>query len=175
MADEAATSATAENEDASKVETETDATPALGDAGKKALDAERREKRAAEKRAVELEAKLKELEDRDKTESQRLGEAADAYQKRAVEAEARALRLEVAAEKGLTPSQAKRLVGDSRDELEADADDLLENFKPPATSDEQAATRVASDLDLGTRGTTASAGKSPADEFAAIIRSQLGT
>ena len=32
--------------------------------------------------------------------------------------------------KGLTPAQAKRLQGATRDELEADADDLLETFKP---------------------------------------------
>jgi hypothetical protein len=43
----------------------------LGDNGKKALDAERRAKRDAEKRATELEARLKELEDRDKTEAER--------------------------------------------------------------------------------------------------------
>lgn len=51
-----------------------------------------------------------------------------AAEKRAADADARALRLEVAFEKGLTPAQAKRLVGGSREELEADADDILENF-----------------------------------------------
>lgn len=44
---------------------------ALGDAGKKALDAERKEKRAAEKRAADLEARLKEFEDRDKSEAEK--------------------------------------------------------------------------------------------------------
>lgn len=103
---------------------------ALGDAGKKALDAERREKRAAEKRASELEARLKEFEDRDKTETQKLAERAEAAEKRAAELEAQAIRLEVASEKGLTPAQAKRLVGTTREELEADADELLSTFKP---------------------------------------------
>jgi hypothetical protein len=51
------------------------ATAELGDAGKKALDAERREKRAAEKRAADLEARLKEFEDRDKTETTRASSA----------------------------------------------------------------------------------------------------
>jgi len=101
----------------------------LGDAGKKALDAERREKRAAEKRANELEARLKEFEDRDKTELQRAIERAEAAESRISEIESRALRLEVAAEKGLTTAQAKRLVGTTREELEADADELLETFK----------------------------------------------
>jgi hypothetical protein len=40
-------------------------------------------------------------------------------------AEQRALRAEVANAKGLTPTQAKRLVGETREELEADADELL--------------------------------------------------
>jgi len=63
-------------------------------------------------------------------------------EKRAADAEARALRLEVAAEKGLTLAQAKRLVGSTKEELEADAAELLESFgasngngggvKPPA-------------------------------------------
>ena len=39
--------------------------------------------------------------------------------------EARAMRAEIANAKGLTPTQAKRLVGNTREELEADADELL--------------------------------------------------
>lgn len=41
------------------------------------------------------------------------------------ENESRALRAEVANAKGLTPTQAKRLVGTTKEELEADADELL--------------------------------------------------
>lgn len=51
-----------------------------------------------------------------------------AAEQRAAQAEARALRLDVAFEKGLTPAQAKRLVGASREELEADADEILRDF-----------------------------------------------
>ena len=40
----------------------------------------------------------------------------------------RALRAEIANEKGLTPSQARRLVGSTREELEADADELLKDI-----------------------------------------------
>jgi nucleoid DNA-binding protein len=40
----------------------------------------------------------------------------------------RAVRAEIANEKGLTPSQAKRLVGSTREELEADADELLKDI-----------------------------------------------
>lgn len=156
---------TAENDNA----TDQPATGELGDAGKKALDAERREKRAAEKRAADLEARLKEFEDRDKTESTRAIERAEAAEKAAAAAEARALRLEIASEKGLTPAQAKRLVGESREELEADADELLETFKPPTASDDDTTETVVDSLDLGTRGGTPKKGKSTADLFAAAI------
>ena len=42
--------------------------------------------------------------------------------------EERALRAEVANAKGLTPNQAKRLVGATREELEADADELIRDI-----------------------------------------------
>lgn len=82
----------------------------------------------ANKEAETLRLKLREYEDRDKTEQQRLEERAAAAETRVQEVELRALRLEVAAEKGLTPAQAKRLVGTTREELEADAEELLETF-----------------------------------------------
>jgi hypothetical protein len=97
---------------------------ALGDAGKQALDRMKRDKRAAEKRASDLESRLKEFEDRDKTEAQKLAERADAAERRAVEAEASLARFQVALEEGLTPSQAKRLVGTTVEELRADAQEL---------------------------------------------------
>src|SRR5690242_15401642 len=74
--------------------------------------------RKANKEAETLRLKLQEFEDRDKTEAQKLAERAEAAERRATELETRALRLEVAAEKGLTPAQAKRLVGSTREELE---------------------------------------------------------
>ena len=46
-------------------------------------------------------------------------------ERQARESEERAMRAEIANAKGLTPSQAKRLVGSTREELEADADELL--------------------------------------------------
>lgn len=51
----------------------------------------------------------------------------DLKQKLADESHAR-LRAEVVASKGLTPAQAKRLSGSTLEELEADADELLEAF-----------------------------------------------
>lgn len=52
-------------------------------------------------------------------------------QREASEATAARLRLEVAMEKGLSPTLAKRLVGGTREELEADADELAK-LNPPA-------------------------------------------
>lgn len=46
----------------------------LGDAGKRALESERSARREAEKQAKELAARLKELEDRDKSETDKLRE-----------------------------------------------------------------------------------------------------
>lgn len=89
--------------------------------------------RENEKRAkanAEAAKKLQEIEDSKKSELEKLSEAQQVAERRAAEAEQRAMRLEVAAEKGLTPAQAKRLVGATREELEADADELLETFKP---------------------------------------------
>lgn len=102
--------------------------------------------RKANKEAETLRLKLQEFEDRDKTEAQKLAERAEAAEKRAIELETRALRLEVAADKGLTPAQAKRLVGSTREELEADADELVSTFKAAST---------APSLDLGQRGAPA--------------------
>lgn len=158
-------------DNAENTDTSVDSQPAtgeLGDAGKKALDAERRDKRAAEKRATDLEARLKEFEDRDKTESTRAIERAEAAEKALAAAESRALRLEIASEKGLTPAQAKRLVGETREELEADASELLETFKP-ASADDDSTENVTDSLDLGIRGGTPKKGKSTADLFAAAI------
>ena len=121
----------------------------------------------ANKEAETLRLKLKEYEDRDKTELERLTERAEAAERAVAETEVRALRLEVAAEKGLTPAQAKRLVGSTREELTADADELLATFKPAA--DDSTSDDVASSLDLGNRGGAPRKGASTAEQFAAAI------
>ena len=88
----------------------------------------------------ELKAKadrLDELEAATKSDVEKLNERAAAADKRAADAEARANRMEVAAAKGLTAAQAKRLIGTTREELEADADDILAAFGSgtPGTDD----------------------------------------
>lgn len=92
------------------------------------------ESRKHERRARESAAKIQEFEDRDKTEQQKLEERAQQAEQRAVELETTATRAEVAAEKGLTNKQARRLQGSTREELEADADELLAEFPPSRSS-----------------------------------------
>lgn len=107
--------------------------PDLGDGGKKALDAERRARRDAERRANDLESRLKTIEDKDKSETERLTEENARLTKELGTATVSGTRLRVALDKGLTATQAKRLVGDTEDELTADADEILESWgaKPP--------------------------------------------
>jgi hypothetical protein len=82
-------------------------------------------------------AKLDEAEASRKSDDQKLLERVEAAERKAAEAddrvgkaEANALRLSVAGDKKLPPSLAKRLSGSTREELEADADELLESVKP---------------------------------------------
>ena len=114
----------------------------LNEGGKRALDAERKAARDAaraardEKKARETaEARVAELE-REKMTAQERAEAErdewrKKYEEQAAQLAARdldILRRDVAAEKGLTHRQAARLRGDTREELEADADDLIREF-----------------------------------------------
>ena len=75
--------------------------------------------------------RLAEIEESGKTEQERLAEARRAADERATTAEREAARLRVALKKGLTEAQVRRLVGDTEEELEADADELLATFAQP--------------------------------------------
>jgi len=82
----------------------------------------------ANKEAETLRLKLKDWEDRDKTDAQKILEERDALRTERDSLALQSLRRDVADDKGLTPAQARRLVGSSREEMEADADDLLVTF-----------------------------------------------
>ena len=97
----------------------------LGDAGKKAIQAEREARKVADKELAEARAKIKEFEDRDKSETQKLQEERDALKAENSRLAIENLRRDVAIAKGITPEAASRLVGTTREELEADADVLL--------------------------------------------------
>jgi hypothetical protein len=119
-----------------------DDTKDLGDAGKKALDEERKARRDAEKALKDAQTRLQELEDRDKSETQKLADRIAQAEKRAADAEANLLRHEVAAAKGV---KARWLSGTTREELEAAADEYLADH-PPAPGDTPPPGRPVEDL-----------------------------
>lgn len=80
---------------------------------------------------------LRKAQDSSKSEMDKVKEQLSELSKRAEEAEAKSLRAEVAQAKNLTPAQAKRLQGSTREELEADADELLEAFQPASSSEDE--------------------------------------
>lgn len=165
MADEPTTQTDTPADEPESTRDESATDEPLGDAGKKALEAERRDKRAAERRAAELEARLKEFEDRDKSEAEKLAERAEAAERSLADLQANALRAEVALDKGLTPSQAKRLIGSTREELEADADELLKDI---GTANGPRAPRRDPNQGRSSSGTA-----STADQFAAAVEGQF--
>lgn len=63
-----------------------------------------------------------------KTELQKIADRAEAAEKERDQLRAASLRSEVALAKGLNANQAKRLVGTTKEELEADADELLNDL-----------------------------------------------
>jgi hypothetical protein len=133
---------TPEAEEKAAEEQEEEKSPEEFDADKAKAKIKKANNEAANlrKRLKELEPlakKAKELEDAQKSESEKLTEAKSTAEKQAAEAAQEAARLRVALKKGLTETQAKRLVGDSEEELETDADELLASFKPAEEEKEE--------------------------------------
>jgi len=78
-------------------------------------------------------AKVDEFERKDETEVERLRREVQERDERLAQSagddtSTEVMRLQVALDKGLTLRQAKRLVGKTLEELEADADDILDTF-----------------------------------------------
>lgn len=100
----------------------------LGEGGKKALAAERKARKELEARLKDLEplaAKAREAEDANKTEIERAREAHATESGRRKAAEAKLLRYEVGADKGVPGNLLRFLHGETREELEEAADALL--------------------------------------------------
>lgn len=95
------------------------------DAVRKALQAEREAARKARKDADAMAARVKEFEDRDKSEQERMAEERDALKSELSPLKAENLRLRVAMEKNLPAELIDRLKGEDREALEADAEELL--------------------------------------------------
>lgn len=120
-----------------KGKTRSDDTDDLGDRGKRALDRIRAEKKAAEKQAADLKARLDKYESANKTELQRLTEERDQLRESSTKAvsEARAMRVAMDrapdhASLAQVRAVAKRVRGEDDEALEADADELFELLAP---------------------------------------------
>ncbi|MFF4600563.1 hypothetical protein [Amycolatopsis sp. NPDC001319] len=85
----------------------------LGDAGKRALAEERKARKAAEKEKSDLAARLKEFEDRDKSELDKATEAWKSAEAERDAAKAEALRFRVAAEFGISTAPDDEGVSDA--------------------------------------------------------------
>jgi hypothetical protein len=109
--------------------------------------------------------RLAELEESQKTETQRLSDGLAAEKAQREQAEQSLLRLRVAVAKGLPADLVDRLRGDSEEELSADADSLLalvgKQQKPG--------------LHVAREGGNSGGTSSTADLFAAAIKDQLQT
>jgi hypothetical protein len=81
--------------------------------------------KANAREAAKLTERLAKIEDQGKSDLQRAIERAEAAERARAEAELKSLRLDVATRKGLPPAMAARLRGDSEEELESDAEELL--------------------------------------------------
>lgn len=134
MADENTTDVT-EPEPATEPQVTDDVPAGLGEAGQKALVAERKRAATAEKQAKasqkqldEMSKRLQEFEDRDKTEAQKLAEAKTVAEREAATAKQELMRYRVAAKKKLPAELADRLHGATEEEMAEDADKLLEVF-----------------------------------------------
>ncbi|HLT11822.1 MAG TPA: hypothetical protein VK028_13635 [Micromonosporaceae bacterium] len=98
----------------------------LGEGGLKALQAERDARAEAERKAAELEARVRQFEDANKTTEEKAAERLAELERAATENAAKALRYEAAAKAELPLSAAGRLQGSTLDELVEDAKALKE-------------------------------------------------
>lgn len=89
----------------------------------------RRETAGYRTRLAEVETRLQEFDDRDKTEGEKLSKRLAESEHRATDAESRLIRYEVAAEHGLDMSATNFLTGTTREEIEASAEALATLLK----------------------------------------------
>lgn len=96
--------------------------------------ARKHEKRAKENK--EAADKLKEIEEQNKTDFQRLQERAESAEKELTDWKATALRERVARQHGLPDGLARRLQGDDEETLAHDAEELAKLIKPSSDTEE---------------------------------------
>lgn len=107
--------------------------------------------------------RLAAFEESQKSEQQKLTERLTEAERERDAIRTEALRLRIAAEKGLTPKQAARLRGSSEEELLADAEELLTEFQPAGPR------RPSGDIDQGIKPGAPSVPQTPQDLAAAVV------
>jgi hypothetical protein len=131
--------------------------PETGDDSKSEAEKWKALSRKNEKALRDAQAKLKEFEDKNLSESERLQKERDTLKERASKAESGLSRMRIAAEtapEGATLAQlnkvAKRMRGDSDEELETDAKELWEDFGPARSTSKPPASKPKEKLRGGT-------------------------
>lgn len=101
----------------------------LGDAGKRALAEERKARKAAEKAATDAATRIKEFEDRDKSELEKAAERSKSAEQERDAAKAEALRLRTAIKHGISDEDAELfLTGTDEETLTRQAERLAERI-----------------------------------------------
>jgi hypothetical protein len=146
-------------------EQQSDSAADLGDAGKRALDAERAARKAAEKSAAEYAARVKAFEDAQKTDAEKAAEALATAQKDAETARTEALRWRVAAKHGISDEDAETfLTGTDEDTITRQAERL-------AAIGKTAPAGPRADLTQGSG--REQPGSTPEGDFASFLTQQL--
>ena len=105
----------------------------LGDGGKKALQAERDARKAAERSAAEYAAKLKEIEDANLSELERTKKLAEESAAELARLRSENVRNKVAIDKGVPADLIEFLTGDTEGDIAAKADLLMARLNAPGT------------------------------------------
>jgi hypothetical protein len=105
----------------------------LGDGGKKALQAERDARKAAERTAAEYAAKLKEIEDSNLSELERAKKVAEESAAELARLRTENVRSKVAIDKGVPADLIEFLTGDTEGDIAAKADLLMARLNTPGT------------------------------------------
>lgn len=120
--------------------------PELGESGQKAIKAEREARRAAEKSAAELAARLKEIEDAQLTDLERAKQEAETNAAELAKLREDNIRQKVALEKGVPTDLIEFLGSGSEEQIVARADLLVARLNAP--------TSPKPDLSQGATGST---------------------
>lgn len=146
-------------------EVSTTDTPDLGDAGQKAIKAERDARKAAERTAADLAAKLKSIEDASLSELDRTKKAADEAASELAALRIENVRNKVALSKGVPADLIDFLTGSTEEEVAAKADILIARLNTSGTPKP--------DPSQGAKGTTTQG--TTGDQFARFFEENLSS